>query len=293
VTSNNVHALCAIIDTRWDFDDPAGTERVFRDWLEAESDPAARVLLRTQIARTLGLQRRFDEAHALLDELEADLDEAGPLGRVRWLLERGRTLNSSGRKDEARPLFAEAWDVARAIGADFYAVDAAHMIAIVAPPGEAQMFNERALAAARASADPRARDWEGSLCNNLGWTCHAQGDYQTAMRHFEHALAARRRQGKPGPIRIARWCVGRCQRSLGRLNEALAIQQFLLAEHEAAGSSDGFVHEELGECLLALGRADEARPHLRRAHELLSADPWLAEAEPRRLARLANLAGRS
>ena len=47
--------------------------------------------------------------------------------------------------------------------------------------------------------------------------------------------------------------------------------------------------EELGECLLGLGRAADARPHFTLAYARLSQDPWLAEREPERLARLQRL----
>ena len=79
-------------------------------------------------------------------------------------------------------------------------------------------------------------------------------------------------------------------RALGRIDEALAAQRALLADHEAAGSEDGFVHEELAECLTARQQADEARPHFARAHELLSADTWFVANEGDRLARLVEMA---
>ena len=47
--------------------------------------------------------------------------------------------------------------------------------------------------------------------------------------------------------------------------------------------------EELGECLLAHGRGDEARPFFARAHEELSKDAYLAENEVARLERLRQL----
>ena len=78
--------------------------------------------------------------------------------------------------------------------------------------------------------------------------------------------------------------MARCLRSLGRTDEALTRQQALHAEHTALGTRDGFVLEELGECLLALGRGDEARPYFAQAHTELSQDAWLAEAEPARMA---------
>ena len=99
---------------------------------------------------------------------------------------------------------------------------------------------------------------------------------------------------KRGPnqeTRIARWCVARCLRSLGRLEEALAQQRELLAEEEAFGETAGFTWEEIGECLLALGREVEARPHFAQAYSALSQDAWLIAEEGERLARLRRLGG--
>jgi hypothetical protein len=80
---------------------------------------------------------------------------------------------------------------------------------------------------------------------------------------------------------------------MARLDEALAVQLRIIAEASAGGAPDGYFHEEAAECLLALERAAEARPHFARAHELLSADPWMREHEAPRLARLAQLAAYS
>ncbi|HEU4326885.1 MAG TPA: hypothetical protein VFS21_27340 [Roseiflexaceae bacterium] len=85
--------------------------------------------------------------------------------------------------------------------------------------------------------------------------------------------------------------MARTLRSLGRVEEALAHQRTLLEEWRAEGGSDGYVDEEIGECLLLLGRTAEARPHFARAHALLSADQGLAKHEAARLARLRELSG--
>jgi tetratricopeptide (TPR) repeat protein len=280
-------------DSLWNYDDPAATETRFRALLpeaEASPDTAYRAELLTQIARTLGLQRKFDAAHAVLDQVEALLPGLGARPRVRYLLERGRALNSSGKPDLAGPPFLEAWDTARENGLDFFAVDAAHMLAIVAPPAEQMAWNEKAVAVARASADPKARRWLGSLYNNMGWTCFDAQQYDSALTLFEAALDFRIAQKQPKEIRVARWCVAKTWRHLGRIEEALETQRQL--ENEIAADSaapDGFVFEEIAECLLALHRDSEAKPYFRRAFESLSADPWLAEGEPERLLRLRRL----
>jgi tetratricopeptide (TPR) repeat protein len=107
-----------------------------------------------------------------------------------------------------------------------------------------------------------------------------------ALAFFEDAIAFRKAQGQADEIRVAEWCFARALRSLGRLEEALAIQQRLDAE----GTEDGFVSEELGELLVLLGRKTEARPKFARAHELLSKDLGLQRDERDRLDRLRRLA---
>jgi tetratricopeptide (TPR) repeat protein len=286
-------------DALWDYDQPAATEEVFQGFSEqtAESAPLAyRLELLTQIARTQGLQRRFDDAHATLNRVQAQLDAGSgepnelTVPRVRYLLERGRVFTSSRHRDRARPLFLDAWQLASAHGADFHAVDAAHMLGIVEPVEAGLAWNLRALEAAERSAEPRARGWRGSLYNNMGWSYHDAGEYERALAMFESALACWQQEGKPDEIRIGRWAVARALRSLGRIEEALERQTTLLDDLTAAGASDGYAHEEIGECLLALGRDEEARPHFARAYAVLSTNPWLAEAEPARMARLASLA---
>lgn len=285
-----------IVDT-WDFDDPQATfERFGADVESIGPNTADALTLRTQQGRSLGLQRRFDEANALLDAVATDLDShVGDLDeadahhvRARLEIERGRVLNSSGDAASARPHFDVAYDESMAIGLDGLAVDALHMTAIVVGstdgPAAATAVNSQAISVAERSSDPAARRWLGSLLNNLGWDRHDAGSYEEALEIFRRALAVRQEQGSRREIEIARWCVGRCLRSLERYSEALDIQE-TLAESRS-GSEDGYVYEEIGENLLALGRDEDAATYFSRAHELLSDDDWLVDNESERLERL-------
>lgn len=279
-------------DRLWNYDDPAETERRFGELVPAAAasgDISYRAELLTQIARTQALQRRFEDAHRTLDGVEPLLPSASERARIRYVLERGRTLNSSGRQDEARPLFEVALQLAQERGEDFYVVDAAHMIAIVETPDGSLEWNLRAIELARSSADGRARGWLGSLYNNLGWTYHDLGRFEDALATFQQGLTWQQEAGKEREARIASWTVARALRSLGRFEEALARQEENLRELQQSGERDGYTEEEIGECLLALGRGEEAAGHFARAHTILSEDPWLTEAEPERLRRLAAL----
>jgi tetratricopeptide (TPR) repeat protein len=214
------------------------------------------------------------------------------IARVRCLLERGRVFNSSGKPDRARPLFLQAVEAGTDAKLDGYVVDALHMLAIVEPEASAQHdWNCRAMALAEASSDPTARKWLATLYNNIGWTYYEQKRYDDAMDVFRKAIPLREQAGKVIPLRIAHYCVGKTLRAMGKIDDALAIQRRLHAEHQADGTPDGFVCEEIAECLLLKGHADEARQFFRRAYEILSRDEWLMNGEPQRVERLGQLAG--
>ena len=275
----------------WDYGQPAESEARFRAALgrfPAGSEAHAQLL--TQVARTHSLRRDFGAAHALLDQAEAGLGTSTAKIRVRYELERGRTFNSAGEKARAKALFIVAWEHATVAGLDFYAIDAAHMMAFVTPPAEQHEWNLKALALTERTPDLRAKKWLVSLYNNIGWTYHGQRDYVAALAMFEKALAAAEARGRPEPLRVAKWTVARCLRSLGRFDEALRSQLALRDDSSAASANDGYVFEEIGENLLALGRGAEAQPSFARAHALLKDDAHLKANEPERLARLHDLA---
>jgi tetratricopeptide (TPR) repeat protein len=231
-----------VIDPRplWDFDEPAASGERFLDAAEHAEEPDRTAWL-TQYARTLGLRERYDEAHRVLDPLSSD----DPQAATYLDLERGRVLNSSGRADEARPLFEAAAATAGVAGLDALHVDALHMVAIAAPPEEQHELNARALAVARASSDQRARDWDASLLNNIGMTHADAGDFEHALATFEEALAARERIGDPATIRVAKWMIAWSLRNLGRRDEALEIQGALKQELDSIGETDEYVDDEL------------------------------------------------
>lgn len=282
------------IAAAWNYDDPAATEAKFRALLASTpaQDPAYRLEVETQLARTFSLRARFDEALRILDGVDKELVSRDlPRVKVRALLERGRCHNSDKRPAEAMPFFMRAWEVAKAAKLHNLAVDAAHMVAIAAPDAAgSEKWNREAIAYAKASGDADAQKWLGSLLNNLAWTKHDAGDPAAALVLFEECLAWHRARKTGSGEFIARYAVARCQRTLGRYAEALGAQQALQADMALAGEpEDGYVSEEIAEDLLALGLGGEAKAHFRKAHELLKGDVWLARNEPKRLERLAEL----
>ena len=179
--------------------------------------------------------------------------------------------------------------MARESGEDSFAVDAAHMAAIVELPENQPEWNLKALELAEGSTDPRAGKWKGSLYNNIGWTFFESNEYDKALDMFQKALRFRQEQGQTREVRIAQWCLAKTLRVLNRTHEALEIQRMLREDCYKVGERSGHVYEELGECLIALGRVGEARSFLAIAYEELAKDSSLVENEPARLVRLKEL----
>ena len=259
----------APLDVRamWDFARPDVSEQRFRDRL-ATATPDEALILQTQIARTYGLRDRLGDSRALLQSLRPRLDGASAEARVRWQLEWGRTWASAvhdretlpeADRETARTAFRAAADQARAAGLDALAVDALHMLPFTtADRAQDLVWNQEALALALASPQPDARRWEASLRNNIGITLNDLGRHAEALTMLQQALAALQQQAAPaGRQRIGHWMVANTLRRLGRIDEALAIQQRLEAENAADGTPDAYVFEELA--LLHRARGDTAQ----------------------------------
>jgi len=284
MSQNSLHAssnslTSEEIDALWKIDDPVGGRGKLKNAM-AEF-PGSADELHTQIARSLGLGGRFDEAWAELSKIS---DMHSPLVEIRMQIEKGRLKTSSGNRNEAKPYFLKALELAKQGHFDYYAIDAAHMLGIVSEEQESIQWTEMALRLAADSKVKRAQNWKGSLLNNLGWTYFSVGDFDTALTTFESALNFQKTAGDPVHIRIARWTVARCLRTLKRYDEAFAIQNELIQYPE-----QGYVSEELGELFLVLGRPDEAKPRFQRAYELLSQRLGSDPSQRTRLTRLREL----
>lgn len=294
---NNQQTLPDIYDI-WDYSNPVETRKRFTE-LAPQANESGEVSyalqLQTQIARTYSLEGDFDSAHSILDEVEPRLVENLPLVRIRYFLERGRALNSAGEKTTATTLFTDAYTLSAENHLDFFAVDAAHMIAIaVSDFTNKEKWNLIAVRIAEESNDIQTRNWLGSLYNNIGWDYFDQERYIEALEKFEEALVFQRERGKAKKdnltrINIARWCVAKGYRFVGRIDDALMAQETLLHEYEQSDARDGYVFEELGELYLLKNDTGQSKRYFAKAFKELSQDSWLVKNESERLNRLKTL----
>lgn len=282
-------------DKLWDYSNPDETAQKFRNILDKaaiEDNESYIAQLYTQLARTQSLQHKWVHAHDFLDRAKLLLDNADKVSEVRYLLELGRTelgqtYHSSDDNQKAYDLFDQAWQLAKEINADGYAVDAAHMLAIAAETSQGTLdWNLKALAYAEQSSQPAAQYWKASLYNNIGWTYFDDGKHQMALDMFEKALIEREKQENINNIRTAKWCIARAQRELGQIELALKTQSILLDEYNADDSTDEYVYEELAHCYSATGDPTNAAKYAKLAYDTLSKQDWFAKSEVARLKAL-------
>jgi tetratricopeptide (TPR) repeat protein len=196
------------LDTLWDFDDPAASERAFRAALADPSfDGAERCELTTQLGRAIGLQGRYDEADALLDAIDC---EADPTIGVRVLLERGRLLNTAGRAAMAVPLFEQAAELGEHLGEEYLAADAFHMLAI-ADAAQAESWARAGIEYARGAHSARVQRWCADLHGTLGWFLLDAGEAHRALVEFQLAEQWAARVGTPAQEQWAREGIEACR----------------------------------------------------------------------------------
>lgn len=220
-----------LLDSLWDFSDPVGSETRFRETLLSQQSPADDEL-RTQIARALGLQGKFEDGHEVLDAIAS----TDAIVRQRIALERGRLFNSASDPVSAQGHFLEAHRIA---ADSFLTVDALHMLAIVEP--ENADWYAQAMTIVGESNDSRVKRWEGSLRNNYAWSLADAGREEDALAAFQEAERWFRENGTAEQLRIARWSVAHLLRRCGYPDEARAI----LEELRDQGDADRYVEEEL------------------------------------------------
>lgn len=236
-----------LIDRLWDFSDPEASEARFREAAADEtSSPHLRAVLSTQLARALGIQRRTDEALAVLDIVAAtgsapgDPESYAAELRARVFIERGRIAASDRRPADAVPELTRGVREAALAGSTFLVLDALHMLALN-DVGHEEEWATEGFDVLDGSRDPRVLRWGVALHNNLGWTLHDSGRLTGALLQFEQAVASADAYGTAEQRHVARWSVARCLRSLGRTDEALAMQRDLAA----ARPEDRYVQAEI------------------------------------------------
>lgn len=299
--TNNVVKLENFDDVWGHFGQPSLVEKKFLEFLpQAELLPDKSIYLQllSQLALSQALLKKFDMAHATLDKAKSELTDEHDLAQTRILLERGRVYQQAGDIAKARVYFERSYELSLQRGFEAQAINAAHMIAIVADATVDKIaWNQRAIDLGMATKDDEARRWMGSIWNNLGGNYLETQELDKAMQAFEKSLEYRKEEKYAPNIRFARFRVAQVFRLLGNLDRALMLQHELLMECDAMAFAKkidmpvemfiltrGWIYEELSEIYQGV-----VKGYAKLAYDALSSNEAFAKNEPTRLERLAKI----
>ena len=113
-------------------------------------------------------------------------------------------MKASGDSKRARILFNDAFIIADRLGDDYLAIDAAHMMAISEALSNQHKWHVIAVNIAEASTSDFARNWLGTLYNNMAWTYFEKGSYDKVQELFNKVVQFRQDKGQARREQIAR-----------------------------------------------------------------------------------------
>ncbi len=292
-----------------DFDDlfvgnPAEIEKNLNALLpqaQALENESIYLQILSQIALAEAVQKKFVQAHETLDMAEADLVPAYELARVRILLERGRVFFQQDNTDEALSFFEQSYELSKENNFDRHTINAAHMIPLAVKNIDEKIhWNQVAIDLAKETTDSKGQAWLGVLYNNIAQNYIEAGLYNESHAAFEVCKKLSEEKGEVIVARGARWGIARSLRGLGKLDEALEIQQGLLEEYKIVAEKNelpeeivavgrGMVYEELTELFAEKNEPVDMKKFAALAYQDLSKNEWFVKLEPHRLEKMKQL----
>lgn len=253
---------------------------------QAEFNRSVEVEALAQIARVSLKTGRKEKGREHLNRAGELASESDPMGYSRYLGVRGRFEWQDENLDAARRTFDSMYVYCNTNGLFSRAVDAAHMIAIVASdPAEQVEWGKRGIEAAEAGG---AEDWLGPLWNNLAGTYYDLKQYDSALECYIKARDYHWRFSSETAKLFADYHVGMAYRLTGNLDQAENWLRPVLAwaERMQNHSAIGQACEDLGEIQITRGNKDEGLALLRRAESAYRAAGF-AESWPELIDNLA------
>lgn len=281
--------------------DYAAAREQYREAAEvaaALGDKQVQVEALSQVARCWSLVPDLAEGRAWLRRAEELASPEEPQGWTRYLGVRGIFEREEGDKARAMATFVEMYNYAMARGLYRRAIDAAHHVAIVAPPEDQITWSKKGIEAAEALGEA---GWLGVLWNNLGWTYFDAGDLDQALTCLLRARDYHHQSGDALTRNIADRSVGHVYLKKGALVEARTwlAPALVEARRQVEATPNDNTSESLGMCLWDMGDllAREGNPaegltHLREARALLvglGIGEWWAEGLSKLDARISEV----
>jgi tetratricopeptide (TPR) repeat protein len=221
----------------------------------------------SQMARMKLLLNKTDDAKKYIAEAASRANDSDSMGWSRYLGVKGRVEWKTGDMKTARQTFEAMFDYCSLHDLWSRAVDAAHMVAIVAEAPEDQIeWSRKGIAIAEAR---ETENWLGPLWNNLAGIYFEMKKYDSALESYQTARDFHWRFSDERAKLVADYHVGMTYRFLGKYGDAQSWLRPVLAWAERLQDHDmiGQACEDLGEAAIGLGKKNEGVEYLKRVRD--------------------------
>ena len=235
------------------------------DQARKEFNPSVEVEAASQIARMNLLLEHADVGRQWLDTAAQRATDSDPMGWSRYLGVKGRFEWKDNELKTARETFDRMYNYCTTNALWGRAIDAAHMVAIVAESSGDQIeWGKRGIEAAEKTDNEQ---WLGPLWNNLAGTYYDLKQYDSALTCYLKAREYHWRFSGEYAKLFADYHVGMTYRLLGNLDEAGKWLRPVLAWAERIDNHGaiGQACEDLGEIEIARGNKPGGLKLLERA----------------------------
>ena len=226
---------------------------------EQEQDVSIEVEALAMVARCYSIQHAREElGKPYLERAREKASKDFPLGWTRYLGVRGIFERERGESVKATETFKEMYEFANASALPLRAIDAAHHIAIAAPPAEQIEWGKRGIAAAQ---EANSKGWLAALWNNLGASHEELAQYGEAVAAYTKARELHYEVSGEQAKLAADWALGHAYRLDGKLDQAQELLDATLvwAERRYAEQPGPETAEWVGYTLQDLGELAAAR----------------------------------
>ncbi len=220
-----------------------------------------------QVARVNLILGNKDDGRVYLEKAAGRVSESDPYGWSRYLGVKGRFEWQDDNLKESKLTFENMYNYCVVNSLWGRAVDAAHMVAIVAETAEEQIkWGHIGIEAAEANDQQR---WLGPLWNNMAGTYYDIKQYDSTLICYLKARDYHWQFSGEVAKLFADYHVGMTYRLLGEFEEAGKWLRPVLAwaERIENHSAIGQASEDLGEAMIGLGKKSEGLKLLKKARE--------------------------
>ncbi len=235
---------------------------------KVENHISNRIQAFSQVSRCFSLLGNLKKGKTWLNKARIIATSNYPKGWARYLGVKGRFGIEENEIENAVTTFNNMYDFSTHHKLYNYAIDAAHMLALL---GTKEHQIKWALKGIKEANIYHEYKWLGALWNNLGWAYHDIGEHEKSLEALKKAREYHRKYSNEKAILIADWSVGCLLRKLGRVEEAEKLFKPVLEKSKHLGDVEwiGLTIQELGEIEIIRGNFILGLSYLKQSQKYL------------------------